>query len=333
MSHPSAPAAFYVTFSGEKDKGGTRPIDNVVALDAEGRVVNDRVLRGLPDGVSLHVLRGLAFAADGTLYVANAHKAHSMILAFGPPGPDGSRVMVGDAPFARHGHGHDAAALVHPYGLAFDREHRLLVSVQDTLVVTCFEPDRRSAPVAHYLRSLFGHIPFLPGTLVAGGDRADHLPEPVPPAEGGLTKPRGIAYHADDHVLFVADETTRAVRSYDVGTGAFLGDLVVFDHHHGRPIGLHLDDRTLYVGLKHGDRVVQVDLDAPGAHRAVPLDDTVRLRHPAGLTIGGDGALYVASHDGGELIRHDLATGRSEVFASGFTDAPEHVIAVPPGFA
>src|SRR5262249_47199384 len=93
-------AVLYVTFSGEQEKGGRHPVDNVVGLDTEGRVAVPGVLGELVPEVSLHILRGMAFGPDGYLYVANAHKAHSMILTFGPPDRDGVRAMVGDRPFA-----------------------------------------------------------------------------------------------------------------------------------------------------------------------------------------------------------------------------------------
>ena len=57
--------------------------------------------------------------------------------------------------------------------------------------------------------------------------------------------------------------------------------------------------------------------------------DGVTLQHPAGLTFGADGALYVASHGGFELLRYDLDDGSAEVFAAELTDAPEHIVAIP----
>ena len=336
-ARPRPPAAFYVTFSGEKEKGGSKPINNVVALDRDGRIISRKVLRHLPPDVRLHILRGMAFGADGTLYVANAHRTHSMILAFGPPNEKGHRAMLGVEPFAHHDR--EGLALVHPYGVAFDRDHRLLVSVQDTAVVTRFEPDRRTAPIAHYLRSFFQHIPFLPGTLVAGSlseSRLDglELPEAVPPHQGGLTTPRGIAYDEVSHHVYVADEFTRSVRCYDADTGAFLGDAVQLKHKHGRPIGLHLAGRTLYVGTKGGNHVFAYDLDDESLEKVVDgASDELTIGHPSGITLGADGALYIASLEDRCIVRRDPVSGALTRFGEEFTDAPEHIISVPPQFA
>jgi sugar lactone lactonase YvrE len=282
--------------------------------------------------VRLHILRGMAFGADGTLYVANAHRTNSMILAFGPPNDKGHRAMLGLEPFAHHDR--DGVALVHPYGVVFDRDRRLLVSVQDTAVVTRFEPDRRVAPVAHYLRSFFEHIPFLPGTLVAGSLAEEGLPEAVPSERGGLTTPRGIAYDEERHRVYVADEFTRSVRCYDADSGTFMGDAVQLKHHHGRPIGVHLDGRSLYVGTKGGNHVFVYDLDQESLEKVIDgKDDELTIGHPSGITIGADGALYVASLEDRCIVRRDPVTGALAQFGDEFTDAPEHLISVPPAFA
>jgi sugar lactone lactonase YvrE len=326
------PAAFYVTFSGEKDKGGSKPINNVVSLDRDGQIISRKVLRHLPADVQLHILRGMAFGADGTLYVANAHRTHSMILAFGPPNEKGHRAMLGVEPFAHHDR--DGLALVHPYGVVFDRDHRLLVSVQDTAVVTRFEPDRRTAPIAHYLRSFFEHIPFLPGTLVAGSLDDEDLPEAIPSDQGGLTTPRGIAYDQVSHHVYVADEFTRSVRCYDADTGAFLGDAVQLKHKHGRPIGVHLAGRRLYVGTKGGNHVFVYDLDQETLEKVIDGNDDQRtIGHPSGIARGADGALYVASIEDMCIVRRDPVTGELAQFGDVFTDCPEHIISVPPEFA
>ena len=48
-----------------------------------------------------------------------------------------------------------------------------------------------------------------------------------------------------------------------------------------------------------------------------------------GLGFGPDGALYVASHHGFQLLRYDLRDGSADVFVDGLTDAPEHLLVLP----
>ncbi len=327
---PERQPAFYVTFSGELDKGGTAPIDNIVGFDANGDVSVPAVVGRLAPGLRLHILRGMAFGPDGYLYVANAHRSHSMILCLGPPKPDGTRDMVGTKPYAHHGR--DGVALVHPYGLVWDRHGHLLVTVQDTVVVTRFTPDRHVGPVAEFLVEQFRDIPFLPGTHVAGAVDARHLPPAVPVDRGGLLRPRGIAYSDRLHTIYVADEGVGAVRSYAADTGRFLGDLVDHFPDDGLPIGLHVNGHsdTLYVGLKKANRILAVDLNDGSVETAVhPKHHGVHLKHPAGIASGNDGALYVASHQTFQILRYDLEDGSAEVFVDGLPDAPEHIIARP----
>ena len=250
-----------------------------------------------------------------------------MILTFGAPGPDGTRDMVGDGPFAHHDR--DDVALIHPYGLVWDHQDHLLVSVQDTVVVTRFTPDRGVGPVAPFLREEFGHISFLPGTHVASAVDAHHLPPPVPVSRGGLHRPRGIACCPTRRVIYVADVGVPAVRSYDADSGDFLGDVLSHFPHDGRPIGLHLAGDRLFVGLKDADRVMAIDLDDGTATTVLKRNHGgLHLHHPAGLTFGADGALYVASHDGFQILRYDLDAGTADVFVDHLPDAPEHLLAV-----
>jgi hypothetical protein len=127
----------------------------------------------------------------------------------------------------------------------------------------------------------------------------------------------------------VADEGVRAVRSYDSATGHFLGDVLTDIRHDGQPVGLTLRGDVLFVGCKKADQVIAVDLTDGSSHKVIGhKTGGVRLRHPAGLAFGPDGGLYVASHDGFQLLRYDLDDDTAEVFVDRLPDAPEHLLVV-----
>ena len=139
----TAAGLLYVTFSGEGGKGGvTDPITQVHAFGLDGTPASTAVL-STPGSITLDELRGMAFGPDGTLYVANAHKTDSMVLAFGPPAADGTRAMLGTAAWSTPASGKDGnAGLDHPYGLAWDSgRDGLLVTSQDTYVSTWLKSD------------------------------------------------------------------------------------------------------------------------------------------------------------------------------------------------
>ena len=364
----TAAGLLYVTFSGEGGKGGvTDPITQVRAFRLDGAPASAAVL-AVPGSITLSELRGMAFGPDGTLYVANAHKTDSMVLAFGPAGADGTRAMLGTAAWSTPTSGKDGnAGLDHPYGLAWDAERDgLLVTSQDTFVGTWLKPDGSPHATAAWITAEPTKVPFFPGTF-APGDVADaKLPEPVSSSKGGLRAPRGVAYDAGLDRIFVADSTDGAVKAYDGSTGAFLGKLLdsaqLVPPGGGKdtcaPVGVIVAGTTAYVSCEGTDDVWSVPAAAPPGKDGTtggPITEvvprtmtsggaTVTLDHPSGLALGADGALYVNSRVGLAINRYVLgggvATTASVVVPSCaaaptlappacLTDQPEQLLAVP----
>lgn len=317
-------AAFYVSFSG----GSGRDSNNVRAYTVTGEEVTKSVLSfRAKDGVILDELRGMAIAPDQTLFVANAHLSDSMVLAFGPDSGNGTRELIGGGPFSSHSP--DNPGLLRPYGLALDPTGNLLVSSQDTAVVTRLSrqpPGGAPAPVAPALQSAYPDATFLAGTVVPA-----YTPDPsLPPREpAGLEAPRGIAVDGSG-TLYAADSGGQVVRAYDATTGAYTADVLTAAQNNGNPVGLFVSGPTLYVTNEGTNNVVAVNLtDNTVAEVVRSTTGAVTLDQPAGVTEGPDGALYVVSRRGRQILRFDLSSGTGSVFIDRLTEEPEQVITLP----
>lgn len=358
----------YVTFSGEGGKGGvTDPITQVRSFGLDGTPASAAVLSA-PGSITLDELRGMALGPDGTLYVANAHKTDSMVLAFGPAGADGTRAMLGTAPWSTPASGKDGnAGLDHPYGLAWDAGRGgLLVTSQDTYVGTWLKPDGSPHATATWVTGETTKVPFFPGTFAPGDVSDAKLPDPVSSSKGGLKAPRGVAYDAALDRIFVADNADGAVKAYDGRTGAFLGKLLdasqLIPPSGGKdtcaPVGVIVAGTTVYVSCEGTDDVWSVPAASPPGKdgttggpivEVVPRSitsggATVTLDHPSGLAMGADGALYVNSRVGLAVNRYVLgggvaasasvavpscATAPTLAPPACLTDQPEQLLAVP----
>ncbi len=344
---PTPTSTWYVSFHGG-DPSDENNVDNVLAYDARGTPFPNPVLTPGTAGVPLDLreLRGMAFGTDGTFYVVNSSKDDSKILAFGGAvGPDGTRALLGEF---SHGYPPDGSnpGIQHPFGLAFDVSGDVLVSSQDSQVVTRLNgpaapfgvPGTPTATASNWCQT--GGCGFYPGTLVPGTEAPDQPPPPPPTVgagSGGLKAPRGVAYVSGNNTVYVADNTDASVKAYDGATGAFKGRVIKSSDGLAQPVGLAVHNGILYVSDEANDQVLALDLITPGAPVQVVVKEhegSVSLDHPSGLAFDAGGALYVASRTGKQVERYELSGDgvkitKAKVFLDHLPDEPEQVVAVP----
>ncbi|HEV2641893.1 MAG TPA: hypothetical protein VGT98_04275, partial [Candidatus Elarobacter sp.] len=201
----------YVSLSGEKDG----KIQNVGAFASDGSSLGDVLATGGP----FDEIRGLAVDAHGRLYVANANKKGSAVDVFSATiNADGfSRDVLGTLITPA-----TTAALLHPYGLAFDGDN-LFVSSQDTNVVSGYAisgkkmPKAKKLAVAPYLEKLHPKGDYYGATFVASADPVKvgkKTPPAVDPDKGGLSASGFVAKTAatEDDPPEAADEAKPAAQ-------------------------------------------------------------------------------------------------------------------------
>lgn len=327
-STPSDSPILLVTFSGEASKGGT-PINQVYGLDASANVIPNLLT---PGALQLNELRGLTLDSSGNLYVANANKNLSQILKFSPNGngfADGSVFASAQT----------TAGIAHPYGLAFGPGNDLLVSSQDSFVVSRVTATGSVVPTGSAWTQAYPKTAFYPGTWAPAGTTAStsNPPAPVPAASGGLTEPRGIAVTGNR--LFVADNSSNRVLGYSLTDGSFTG--VVASFNAGDPTGLvaTADGTGLYVGTQGSNAVHLINIAGCNANcnhtKVVTASSNVPLDSPSGLALrteNGSTVLYVGNRKGNAINRYQLSSptqvANASVFKSGFTDTPEQLTAL-----
>lgn len=307
---------WYITFHGGQD---SHDWNNIHVFDLAGRPVGKALdTQSLPAGIELRELRGFAFGPDGDLYVTNAYKHASQVLRFsGKPGAGGRHpfreVFVEQHP--------TNPGISHPFDVAFGPDQHLYIPSQDTNVVgRYFGPHAASGapgdPMPHP-PALKTHEPaaLLPGTFVPPVDIAPH----------GVRTVRGAVFGLDGD-LYVADRDANSIKRYDGKTGELRR---AYCHHHlTNPIHLLVrpGDGALLAGSRDRNAVLAIDpstgdvshLITPNAHG---------LREPAGLAIGPDGKLYVASRGTKQILRFDAQTGAPDrhPFIDGLGDSPEFI--------
>ncbi len=327
-----AASAVLVTFSGEAEKGGSTPINTVYGVTADGQLDTNVVDVG---NLSLAELRGMLIDETGRLYLANAKRKFSQIVRFDSEGNTYTNGEVFASP-------QTTAGILHPYAMAMASNGDLLISSQDTYVVSKIDGSGAVVPTGSAWSSAFPAAGFLPGTFApaALAAQVDRPPTPVAPQSGGLSEPRGIA-RVDDR-FFVADDSVGNVKTYSVSDGSFLGVTASFNT--GQPTGLlaSTDGQGLYVGTQGSDAVHYINIAGCSADCAQtkvvePQMDGVDLKSPSGLAFGppeqGQEVLYVASRKGFAINKYTLANpstvARSAVLISGLTDTPEQLVATP----
>ncbi len=343
MSARSVKAKWYVTFSGES---GDR-IQNVYALDAKGKTLNENVLGEGPD---LNELPGMALGSDGTLYVADAHETISQILSFSATiNSDGSRDYIGVVVNPKSP---KCESLDHPYALVLSGR-TLFVSNQDTGVVGTFDAPlagKAATPngVSSYLKTRFPTERFLNATFVACSNQPDRPKkggDGIPASQGGLAyvaknvakkktshAVRGLALGAKPAVLYVCDQAGNRVTIYSPDTGTYLGQVtgngLVY------PVGIAVDPIIGSLAIGSPGNKSLYSFVPPSTFPAKPIiaEPTRLTTHKhlldgvSGLAYDTDGTLYVNARNARKIVTWNGST--LTPFVEGLTDTPEVLLRV-----
>jgi len=214
----------------------------------------------------LSELNGIAFDADGTMWVTSQHD--STLLAFAPAslahsGSADATILI------------SGAALGGPTGLAFDRQHRLWVANLDHGSVVRFDPAQLASSGSP-----------VPSVIIAG-----------------LGQPAALAFDAAGS-LWVSDIRRNKIASFSeaqISASGFLAPQVVISAlatSLQNPAGIAFDaDGNLWVANTSNQTVVAFSpsqlaaTGSPAPH--VVLSTNASLGNPAGLAFDADGALWV----------------------------------------
>jgi len=212
----------------------------------------------------------------------------------------------------------------HPFNVVFDSNGDLYVSSQNTSLVARYHgpagkqgqpglpmPFPQSLDLDRYLP---------PGTFVPSAKLA---PNGVLEVREAIFAPTGD--------LYVADRAADCVRVYEARTGHFLRNLVSRSDQLDKPIHLLLspDGRYLFIGSGGNDSILRHDLSR-NATSVFVASQSGGLSGPAGMALGDDGFLYVASRNTKEILRYDTKDGRpsSKPFIKDLGDNPEFLMLV-----
>jgi hypothetical protein len=354
----------FVTFSGEASKGGSTPVPQVTAI----RVLTGWLASPTTSAVTpaLQEPRGMAMDQWGNLYVAQAEKTATAILAYAPLG--GQYLSVGAplvvAPSYPQGSALQSPALLHPYGLALNYAGMLFASSQDTNVVSAykltFQNDiphaATAAETSPALSAVYG------GSFYAGQYVMTFVPlkendkiTTVPQILGGLDYTSNASAHSVrgiailNQTLYVVDEAAALVGTYALPSGAFTGWITTFGLNMpamAGPVGITTYGGKVYIGDSGSATVYEwtpASGSTPGALSVYLSDSTLKKVSgiaflPDGSLIWGsrepvtsaDPAAHKGSSDTYSIYRY--ASGSVQTWASGFTDTPECLLLVPPLF-
>lgn len=309
---------WYISFHGGDDPSS---LNNIHVYGADGRELRKALNRdSLPPGVELRELRGFAFGPDGNLYVANAYRKHSEILQFaGALNPNGQHDFI-----RIYAKADDALnpGLLHPFKVAFDVAGDLYVSSQDTSVVSRYYGPKSSLgvpgtpmPVPSALANIRS-IP--PGTFVPSSEAC----------ASGLVTVRDAAFGPDKN-LYVVDRDTNSIRKYDGQSGQFLDQIV--SEHLDKPIHLLFsrDGGSLFCSSGGNNSICRYDVPL-GKVSVFVESKSGGLEGPAGMALGDDDCLYVASRTSNQVLRFkaDDGTPDKKPFIPGLKDNPEFLMPV-----
>jgi hypothetical protein len=314
------PKEWYVSFHGGEEKAA---LNNIHVYSLDGKQLRKALnKRSLPASITLRELRGFEFGPDHNLYVVNAYFEYSEVLKFrGALNKNGQHDFL--EVFVKR-HAEMNPGIDHPFNLAFDSEGDLYVSSQNTSLIARYHgpastKGKPGTPMP-LPEGLGPETELPPGTFVPSAKLASH----------GLLEVRGVIF-APNNDLYVADRAADCVRIYEAGTGRHLRNLVSRSDQLDKPIHLFLspDGRYLLIGSGGNDSILRHDL----GKRSTSVFVTPKsggLNGPAGMALGNDGFLYVASRNTKEILRYNAKDGRpsSKPFIKNLADNPEFLMLV-----
>ena len=314
------PKEWYISFHGGEEKSA---LNNIHVYSPHGKELRKALNKeSIAGGLELRELRGFAFGPDKNLYVVNAYFEYSEILKFtGRLNTDGQHDFLGI--FAKR-HADTNPGLDHPFNAVFDSDGDLYVSNQNTNLVTRY----------HGPRSKTGQ-PGIPMPLPQGVGSDVRMPHGtfVPSAKlatNGLLDVRKVIFGPNKDLL-VADREADCVRIYEARTGRYLRNLASRGDGLDKPIHLLLspDGRQLFIGSGGNDSILRHDF-ARGATSVFVESKAGGLNGPAGMVLGGDSFLYVASRNSKEILRFRASDGRPDdkPFIKNLSDNPEFLMLV-----
>lgn len=212
--------------------------------------------------------------------------------------------------------------LLHPFNIAFDAAGDLYVSSQDTGVVSRY----------HGPKSTLG----TPGTPMpapsALADVQAISPGTFVPSSkdcaSGLVTVRDAVFGPDGN-LYVIDRDTNSIRRYDGQSGRFLDQLV--SEHLDKPVHLLFspDGGSLFCSSAGNHSICCYDVHLGKVSQFVE-PKSGGLEGPAGMALGDDDYLYVASRLSNRVLRFKAADGTPDKkpFIHELKDNPEFLMQV-----
>jgi DNA-binding beta-propeller fold protein YncE len=311
---------WYISFHGGEEKAS---LNNIHVYSTDGNELRKALnKKSLSAEVTLRELRGFVFGPDQNLYVVNSYFEYSEVLKFkGALNKDGQHDFLGVF-VKRHA---DNPGIDHPFNVAFDAEGDLYVSSQNTSLVARYHGPASTRgepgtpmPLAQGLDVENANLP--PGTFIPSAKLASN----------GLLEVRAVIF-APNNDLYVADRAADCVRMYEAGTGRHLRNLISRSDQLDKPIHLLLspDGRYLLIGSGGNDSILRHDLQQ-GSTSVFVASKSAGLNGPAGMALGDDGLLYVASRNSKEILRYGWIDGqpRRKTFIKNLPDNPEFLMLV-----
>ena len=305
---------WYISFHGGDE---LNTLNNIHVYSSDGQKLRKGLNKdSLPKDVSLRELRGITMGPDGNLYVVNAFQDFSQILRF-----HGKLNTHEQHDFMDVFVQYDAVSnpgLKHPFNAVFDLRGNLHVTSQDTSVTLRYHGPKSREGVPSAAMTLpaslrAGASGLHPGTFCASAKQVPH----------GLVVVREAIFVAG--LLYVADRDADCVKKHDAVTGEYRGE-IASKGFIDKPIHLAVSGGTLYIGNRGNESVVKCDLQT-GTVATFIQSQAGGLKNPAGLAVGDDGFLYVASRGTRQILRYQLVDGRPDrrPFIDDLQDDPEFI--------